>query len=487
MPFSGHYRRRFKIIPWPCCGLVQPCCSHVLIDTLPLSSTKLKTSGLRTGARPAPILAKAKVSYFYDNDVGNYYYGGHVMKPQRIKMTHNLILAYGLYKHLDVFRPHPATEEDMTAFHLDEYVQFLRTVSPGPEGGGQPRKPRFNVGCEGECPVFDGLWEFCQISAGGSLGAAARLNRRQCDVAVNWAGGLHHAKRAEASGFCYINDAVLGILELLKHHQRVLYVDIDVHHGDGVEEAFYTTDRVMTVSFHKYDGCFFPGTGHILDNGAKRGKYYAVNCPLKDGMDDWSYECVFRPIIRAVMENYAPQAVVLQCGADSLTGDRLGSFNLSLRGHGACVTYIRSFGLPTLVLGGGGYTIRNVARCWTYETSLLVNQDLPDTLPIHDYLDYYQPDYKLHIPIASQDNANDAAFLERNVQTILQHLREIRGPPGIQLVDVPDDALDLDEDSDQDNPDERVPQRVADRSVQHPSEFYVDDMDHDKVTTLAAL
>ena len=102
-----------------------------------------------------------------------------------------------------------------------------------------------------DCPVFDGLYEFCQISTGGSVAGAVKLNKQQTDIAVNWAGGLHHAKKSEASGFCYVNDIVIAILELLKYHQRVVYIDIDIHHGDGVEEAFYTTDRVMTVSFHK--------------------------------------------------------------------------------------------------------------------------------------------------------------------------------------------------------------------------------------------
>ena len=113
-----------------------------------------------------------------------------------------------------------------------------------------------------DCPVFDGLYEFCQLSAGGSVAGAVKLNKEATDIAINWAGGLHHAKKSEASGFCYVNDIVLAILELLKYHLRVLYIDIDIHHGDGVEEAFYTTDRVMTVSFHKY-GEYFPGTGDL--------------------------------------------------------------------------------------------------------------------------------------------------------------------------------------------------------------------------------
>ena len=118
---------------------------------------------------------------------------------------------------------------------------------------------RFNVG--EDCPVFDGLYEYCQTYTGGSLGGAARLNQGAADVVVNWAGGLHHAKKGEASGFCYTNDIVLAILELLKVHPRVLYVDIDIHHGDGVEEAFYLTNRVMTLSFHQSGNNFFPRTG----------------------------------------------------------------------------------------------------------------------------------------------------------------------------------------------------------------------------------
>ena len=158
-----------------------------------------------------------------------------------------------------------------------------------------------------------------------------KLNKKQNDIVINWAGGLHHAKRSEASGFCYVNDIVLSILELAKYHRRILYIDIDIHHGDGVEEAFYTTDRVMTVSFHKF-GDYFPGTGALADIGHSCGKYYSLNVPLKDGIDDESYEQLFKPIMQKVMEVYDPEAIVFQSGADSLSGDRLGCFNLSIKG-----------------------------------------------------------------------------------------------------------------------------------------------------------
>ena len=148
--------------------------------------------------------------------------------------------------------------------------------------------------------VFDGLYDYCRVYSGGSIDGAVKLNHGVCDVAINWAGGLHHAKRSEASGFCYINDIVLGILELLKFHPRVLYLDIDIHHGDGVEEAFYTSDRVMTVSFHKYGDYFFPGTGDAKDVGVKGGKYFSVNVPLRDGINDETYQRIFIPVMSKV-------------------------------------------------------------------------------------------------------------------------------------------------------------------------------------------
>lgn len=179
-------------------------------------------------------------------------------------------------------------------------------------------------------------------------------------------------------------DIVLGIIELLRFKKRVLYIDIDVHHGDGVEEAFYTTDRVMTVSFHKY-GEYFPGTGELRDIGVGTGKNYAVNFPLRDGIDDETYKSIFEPVIQSVMDYYKPEAIVLQCGGDSLSGDRLGCFNLSMKGHANCVNFVKSFGMPTLVLGGGGYTMRNVARTWAYETGVLVGQEMSPVLPFNEY------------------------------------------------------------------------------------------------------
>uniref|UniRef100_A0A3B3CEW9 Histone deacetylase 3 n=1 Tax=Oryzias melastigma TaxID=30732 RepID=A0A3B3CEW9_ORYME len=180
-------------------------------------------------------------------------------KPHRLSLTHSLVLHYGLYKKMMVFKPYKASQHDMCRFHSEDYIDFLQKVSPNNMQGFTKSLNTFNVG--DDCPVFPGLFEFCSRYTGASLQGATQLNHKICDIAINWAGGLHHAKKFEASGFCYVNDIVISILELLKYHPRVLYIDIDIHHGDGVQEAFYLTDRVMTVSFHKYGNYFFPGTG----------------------------------------------------------------------------------------------------------------------------------------------------------------------------------------------------------------------------------
>lgn len=345
-----------------------------------------------------------------------------------------ILLMFSQFKYLNLFSR--ASAHDMTRFHSEDYIEFLQRVTPQNIQGFTKYLQHFNVG--DDCPVFDGLFDFCAMYTGASLEGAQKLNHNHSDICINWSGGLHHAKKFEASGFCYVNDIVIGILELLKHHPRVLYIDIDVHHGDGVQEAFYLTDRVMTVSFHKYGNLFFPGTGDMYEMGAESGRYYSVNVPLKEGIDDQSYIQVFKPIINNVMEFYQPTAIVLQCGADSLAGDRLGCFSLSTRGHGECVKFVKDLNVPTLVVGGGGYTLRNVARCWTYETSLLVDETISNELPMTDYLEFFAPDFTLHPDIPTrQDNANSKQYLDLVVRHAYDNLKMCQHAPSVQMFDIP--------------------------------------------------
>eukprot|EP00124_Ichthyophonus_hoferi_P005016 Ihof_evm1s641 gene=Ihof_evmTU1s641 len=378
-------------------------------------------------------MSKQRVAYFYDSDVGNFHYGpGHPMKPQRLSLTHNLVLNYGLYKKMEVYRPYKATEQDMQRFHSTDYIDFLKKVTPDNMDEYSKYFSRFNIG--DDCPLFPGVFEFSTISTGGSLEGAIKLNNQTCNTAINWSGGLHHAKKFEASGFCYVNDIVIAILELLKYNPRVLYIDIDVHHGDGVQEAFYTTDRVMTASFHKYGGNFFPGTGDIYELGVKEGKNYSINVPIKDGIDDTTYMSLFKPIITACIERFRPTKIVMQCGADSLGLDRLGVFSLSVRGHGECVKFVKSLGIPMLVVGGGGYTIRNVARCWTYETGVLLDTPLNNTLPFNDFFEFFSPDFTLHPDLSTQhENMNSRQYIEQVKQKTLETLRNLDGAPSVQM------------------------------------------------------
>ncbi|KAL1898021.1 histone deacetylase [Ceratocystis pirilliformis] len=427
-----------------------------------------------------------KVAYFYDSDIGNYaYVTGHPMKPHRIRLAHSLIMHYELYKYMEIYRAKPATRGEMTQFHTDEYIDFLQKVTPDNMDAFQKEQGKYNVG--DDCPVFDGLFEFCGISAGGSMEGAARLNRQKCDVAVNWAGGLHHAKKSEASGFCYVNDIVLGILELLRFKKRVLYIDIDVHHGDGVEEAFYTTDRVMTVSFHKY-GEYFPGTGELRDIGIGQGKHYAVNFPLRDGINDVTYKSVFEPVISHVMEFFQPEAVVLQCGGDSLSGDRLGCFNLSMRGHANCVNFVKSFNKPTMMLGGGGYTMRNVARTWAFETGVMVGKEMNNTMPYNEYYEYYGPDYELDVRPSNMDNANSPEYLDKIKAAVIDNLRHTAPAPSVQMQDVPrqplggmtdEEEAELDDLNEDLHKDSRMTQREWEKKVANEAELEPDSEDEE--------
>ncbi|TFK47015.1 histone deacetylase [Heliocybe sulcata] len=385
---------------------------------------------------------KRRVAYYFDPDVGCYNYNlGHPMKPHRILIAHHLISAYSMLDKMHVLRAERASAETMTRFHTDEYVDFLSKVTPETAEELTYHGSRFLVGEDN--PAFEGVFEFCSISAGGSIAAANRVASGAADIAINWAGGLHHAKQREASGFCYINDIVLGILELLRTYPRVLYIDIDCHHGDGVEEAFFTTDRVMTCSFHKF-GEYFPGTGQQEDIGKGKGKGYAINVPLKDGMTDETYASVFQPIITKVLEVFHPSAIVLQCGTDSLAGDKLGCFNVTMKGHAACVQFVRKQNIPMLLLGGGGYTVKNVARTWCYETAcaLGVEDTIDPMLPYNAYFEWFGPRYRLEVPENNMENLNlKEGYLQRTLEKTLEHLGSLPCAPSVQMQDVPRESV----------------------------------------------
>ena len=202
--------------------------------------------------------------------------------------------------------------------------------------------------------------------------------------------------------------------------------------------------------------CFFPGTGDMYEFGVGNGRYYSLNVPLKDGIDDPTYISLFKPVVEAVINKYVPSVIVLQCGADSLALDRLGVFCLNIKGHGECVKYIKSFGIPLLVLGGGGYTIRNVSRCWTYETSLLLDEQVDEKIPTNtDYYEFFNPDYLLcPVTPGTFSNQNSKQYIESIKMTVFDHLKSIEGAPSVQMQNVPPDLFSFDKE-DEDEPDKK--------------------------------
>ena len=263
---------------------------------------------------------------------------------------------------------------------------------------------------------------------------------------------------------------------MLKVYARVLYVDIDVHHGDGVEEAFYTTDRVMTLSLHKYAPGFFPETGYIQDKGAQQGEGYSLNVPLSSGVTDEQYfNDVFQPVFDKAVEVFQPGAIFLQCGADSLAADRLGTFNLTTRGHARMVDYVKSKNIPLLVSGGGGYTIRNVARVWCYETAVLLDRpDISNEIPMNDYYEYFAPTYDLHLLPETMPNLNDKGKVDKIRTNLLQQLQELKGSPSVAIQEVPPLYESRESTDTSDETDDLVsPKRMKRTSKkEHPSELY---------------
>lgn len=399
------------------------------------------------------------VSWHLNAEIEKHHFGrNHPMKPWRLTLAKGVIMAYGMNYAMDSYNARQATREELLDFHTPEYLDFLRTVLPT-DPVDFPTFPH-NLGGH-DCPVFEGIFTYCSMYAGASIDAARKLCNNQSDIAINWSGGLHHAKKNEASGFCYMNDIVLAILELLRFHPRVLYIDIDVHHGDGVEEAFASTDRVMTVSFHKYDPVnFFPGTGPLDSTGPESednlGAHHTVNVPLNDGIDDENYTRLFQTIIQKCLDHFRPTAIVLQCGADSLAGDRLGPFNLQVQGHGKCVEFCKKLGLPLLLVGGGGYTPRNVARAWANETSISIGSDatLNPILPAHTpYRSHFRQTTLFPTPEElhsdPRPNKNTPKKLDEIIRSVSEQLRFLNHAPSVQMRHIPPDLQGLKEEADE--------------------------------------
>ncbi|KAG0054231.1 Histone deacetylase 8 [Gryganskiella cystojenkinii] len=264
-----------------------------------------------------------------------------------------------------------------------------------------------------DCSVFEGIGDYTEFVAGSTIQAAKLLNDDAFDIVLHWDGGRHHAQKDMAAGFCIINDIVLGIMELQKNYSRVLYLDLDVHHGDGVERAFQYTDKVLTVSLHHFADGFYPGTGSGKVSGVPARTKAAVNLPLKSGLCRATLARIFDEMIEPLVASFNPEAVVLQCGVDGMAGDPLGKWNLSLASYGDCLQKVLAWKKPLIVLGGGGYKNASAARCYAYLTSLVLGRTISDEIPEHGFFEIYEPDFLLKIEDAGrQPDENTESYLD---------------------------------------------------------------------------
>lgn len=323
---------------------------------------------------------KSKTAFVYSDRFGSFYYGiEHPMKPVRLRLTRELMAALKLDKipGSRMVEARSATQAELLTFHTPEYLKVLKEANTGiiPVGG-----PQHGLGFA-DNPVFNGVYEWSALCAGASLQAAELVAEGRADIAFNISGGLHHAMPNRASGFCYINDAAIAIKYLTGLGKRVAYIDIDAHHGDGVEFAFYDTDRVLTLSIHESGQWLFPGTGSVTDIGVNSGRGFAVNMPLPPSTGDEEYLRVFDSVVLPVVKEFQPDIMVTQLGVDSFETDPITHLSLTTNSFEKVMERFREMNIPWVALGGGGYDLGNVARTWTLAWAIMNDVTAPNLIP----------------------------------------------------------------------------------------------------------
>ena len=304
----------------------------------------------------------------------------HPMRPIRLRYTYELLQGYGAFDNPDamLIGPRHAAEEELHWLHTPEYVSMVRRLS---SGDGAHEAHRFNFSLQGDNPYYRGMYEAATLSSGATLIAAEMVADGRAEVAFNISGGLHHAAAGHASGFCVFNDPALAIHLFLRRGMRVAYVDVDAHHGDGVQEAFFDDDRVLTISLHESGRYLFPGTGFVGEQGEGRGRGCSVNLPLFPYTYDDVYLDAFRQVVPPLIRGFAPDVLVTQLGIDSYHSDPLTHLQLTTMGFVEVVREFAALGLPWLAMGGGGYDLMAVARSWTLAYGAMLGVEWPDPLP----------------------------------------------------------------------------------------------------------
>jgi acetoin utilization protein AcuC len=328
-------------------------------------------------------MSPSRAVVVWDEALLGYDLGGrHPLHPIRLDLTIRLARSLGVLEGVQPLAPVQATDEELRTVHSQDYLTAVKRAGRGLGYVGHGLGTADN-------PTFYRMHEASALVAGASLLAADEILAGRAARAVNIAGGLHHAMHARASGFCIYNDCALAIRRLLDGGMsRVAYVDIDVHHGDGVQEAFADDPRVLTISLHQDPDTLFPGTGRSADVGAPGAEGTAVNVPLPPGTGDSGWLRAFHAVVPALLRAFQPEAVVTQHGADTHLEDPLANLTLSVDGQRAAHRALASLADTTaggrwLALGGGGYSLfRVVPRSWTHLLAILLEAEVAPTTAV---------------------------------------------------------------------------------------------------------
>lgn len=342
----------------------------------------------------------------------------------RASLVHKLISAYGLINRLKVVRSSSASYNEMRKFHSELYLDHLKSFVDIDEEDYTSTRLDEEYGIGYDCQPVSNMFHLVSTIAGGSLTAARCLILGIAEIAINWCGGWHHAHRFGAEGFCYVNDIVIAIENLRKKFSKVLYIDLDVHHGNGVQDAYSISSSVFTLSIHKLEPGFYPGTGDLDSIGSSFGKGYSCNVPLHEFYSDDTLEYVFGKVFNCVYSYFEPDCIVVQCGADALAHDPQGGANLTIKGYSKCVRLVLDKRKPCLLLGGGGYKHENTSRLWTALTALTVGITLDEHIPDHEEWLSYGPDYSINVEPSLAKDANKINYLDECFQKIQDNLRK---------------------------------------------------------------
>jgi acetoin utilization protein AcuC len=307
--------------------------------------------------------------FIHSHEVAKFDFGpSHPYKPERAIKAYELCRRYGVMDRswMRTMPPKPIDPGLLSLFHDEGYLNLLREASAGKV---TLDMLAHGIGTE-DNPILPGIYEWSLMTAGATHMGMRLIVEGKADVVFNPLGGFHHARRDYAEGFCYVNDIAIAITDAVKRGLKVAFIDIDAHHCNGVQDAFYEEDRALVISLHETGETLYPGTGRVDEIGVGKGVGYNINIPLAEGTDDEVFVYAFQEVVPPIVRAFEPNLVVAEIGADTLRSDPLTDLMLTNNAYQEVVKAIQGFSQRLLALGGGGYDIYRTARCWTLAWSI---------------------------------------------------------------------------------------------------------------------